>query len=202
VSSDDTSFGLSISKRRQIIGDDDAAELRLWLSHFQDHHETLVLFGLGRIGRLAVERVKAAFDLEAALGGRLRCERRAADRHHRLHIALARIADRKRRCELIGPQATVIGALPRSPATLSEMALSCLASERAASTSQASSCVEVLADSVRALSTRAIASSMVFCGARLPRQASPGRGIAQGRTEIGAAKIELGCGAIDSSAAR
>ena len=82
---------------RQIVGDDHAAELRLRLGHLQHHHEALVLLGLGGIGRLAVERVITALDLEAVLGGGLRRERRAGDRHHRLHRAVAVVAHRQRR---------------------------------------------------------------------------------------------------------
>ena len=51
---------------RQIVGDDDAAELRLRLGHLQHHDEALVLLGLAWIDRFAVERVIAALDLEAA----------------------------------------------------------------------------------------------------------------------------------------
>ena len=47
-------------------------------------------FALRRIGLLAVERVVVALDLEALLGRRLRHERRAGHRHHRLHRARRR----------------------------------------------------------------------------------------------------------------
>ena len=57
---------VDLESGRQVVGNDDAAELRLRLGHLQHHDEALVLPCFARVGRFAGERVVAALDLEAA----------------------------------------------------------------------------------------------------------------------------------------
>ena len=52
---------------RQIVGDDDAAELRLRFGDFQHHDDARVLLDLRRIDRVAVERIVLPLDLKAVL---------------------------------------------------------------------------------------------------------------------------------------
>ena len=68
----------------QIIGDDNAAELRLLLRDPEHDHDAGVLLDRLRIDRLAVERVILPLDPETLFGGGLRRHRRAADGDHRL----------------------------------------------------------------------------------------------------------------------
>ena len=66
---------------------------RLGLGDLQHHGKAVVLLRLGDVSRLAGQRIIAALDLEAVGGGRLRRDRRARYRDHRLHRRFAGVGD-------------------------------------------------------------------------------------------------------------
>ena len=92
---------------RQIVGDDDAAELRLGFRHPQHHDHAAVLLHLFGVERIAVERVGLALDLEALFRRGLRRHRRAGNRHDRLHRLLAGICHAQRLLEVAGADGAV-----------------------------------------------------------------------------------------------
>ncbi len=193
VSPDDTSFGLSISKPgRQIVGDDDAAVLRLRLGHFQHDDEALVLRGLGRIGRFAVQRVNSRSILKPRSAAGSGVIGAPETDHHRLHIALALVGDGKRRRQLIGAQAAVVRTLARLAADAERDGVELLG-ERARGEHQPGI---LLCRGRRRQRAGGVDAQHGLVDGRLRRAAFGGqrhqrRGIAQRRAEIGAAEIEL-----------
>ena len=85
---------MSISKsRRQIIGNDQPAELWLCFCNLQHDCKAGVLLDLLSVHRLAVERVGQALNLEAPGDRSLRRQRRAANGYHCLDLILALIGN-------------------------------------------------------------------------------------------------------------
>ena len=133
---------VDLESRREIIGDNDAAELRLRLGDFQDHREPRVLLHRLCIDRIAGEREGLALDLESLLGRGLRRERRAGHGDDAVDRGIAIVGDAQRRRQIGGADGAGQRALPRSPLTSRARPPPSLASARAASRSHASSCVD------------------------------------------------------------
>src|SRR5207249_1488221 len=85
---------VDLEASRQMVGDDDAGELRLRLGDLEHDREAIVLPRARRINRLAIERVVEPLDLEATLGRGLRHGRRTTHREHRSHRAIASVGHR------------------------------------------------------------------------------------------------------------
>ena len=103
---------VDLEPRRHVVDERDARELRLRLGHREHHDEAVVLLGVARVGVGPIERMEAALDGEAMLGGRLRRLGRAAHRNHRIERSVAAIGHRER-CggELILVEAAIERAL-------------------------------------------------------------------------------------------
>ena len=84
---------------RQVIGDDDAAELRLSLSNFQHYNKARVLLDLRRIDRIAIHRIGEALDLKSLFGRGFGRERNAGDGNDGFHRAVAGVGHRQRRLQ-------------------------------------------------------------------------------------------------------
>ena len=171
---------------RQIIGDQHAAELRLVSVIFSTTDEALVLLGLGRIGRLAVERVIVALDLEAlsAAGSGASARRRPTPPPAR---RLAGVGHPQRlAASSLALDAAIERAFVAVAADIERHAPASFAIARAASSSQAFSCVEV-----RARAPSPPRSRAPRCGRprarRLRWRASPARRRRAARAVIDAA---------------
>ncbi len=84
---------VDLEARREIIRHHDVTVFRLGLGDLQHDREAIVLPGLRHVGRLAVEREVIALDLEAVRCRRLRRDRRAAHRDHRLYRRFPGVGD-------------------------------------------------------------------------------------------------------------